>query len=179
MLVEVAKSGGIKAKSLVKEGENKLSFKLVGQGSQDLINFYQGEKVLIKKMLYRNGKAEVKEENGIEASEDFIVSGYEILEISYKSLTTNRNYKDVKEVVFFGPVDKDIELEKHLINITAADVPYQLRCSYTKLDYAYLYEVKADDEVMEVKKLATDGAVVGNFRRSGDLVLYKPVDVYK
>uniref|UniRef100_A0A0N4ZJI3 Spheroidin n=1 Tax=Parastrongyloides trichosuri TaxID=131310 RepID=A0A0N4ZJI3_PARTI len=175
-LINGSEDNKIKVIKLIKSGENKFNFSLV---KDDPKSFYKGEKVLIKKMLYHNGKAEIKDENGIEASESFIVTGYEILEISYKSLSRGRNYNDVKEVVFFGPVDKDIELERHLINITAADVPYQLNCSYTKLDYAYLYEVKADDEVMEVKKLATDGAVVGNFSRSGDLVLYKPVDVYK
>uniref|UniRef100_A0A0N4Z9H3 DUF7584 domain-containing protein n=1 Tax=Parastrongyloides trichosuri TaxID=131310 RepID=A0A0N4Z9H3_PARTI len=130
--------------------ENKLSLKLENQAFQDMKDFYKGEKVLIKKMLYRNGKAEVKEENGIEASESFIVSGYEILEISYKSLTEHRNYEDVKEVVFFGPDNKDLELEDNLFNISKTDLPYQLSCPYAKYDYAYLHQVKLDKEVVNV-----------------------------
>uniref|UniRef100_A0A0N4ZDF8 Heparinase n=1 Tax=Parastrongyloides trichosuri TaxID=131310 RepID=A0A0N4ZDF8_PARTI len=117
-LVEIAGTDGIKEKLLVKGGENKFSLKLEDQAFQEMKDFYQGEKVLIKKMLYRNGKAKIKEENGIETSESFIVTGYEILEISYKSLTANRNYKDVKEVVFFGPDNKDLELEDNLFNIS-------------------------------------------------------------
>uniref|UniRef100_A0A0N4Z8L9 SH3b domain-containing protein n=1 Tax=Parastrongyloides trichosuri TaxID=131310 RepID=A0A0N4Z8L9_PARTI len=173
-LVKIAKNDKIKITSPVNAGKNKYFFKLE---NDDLKDFYKGEKVLIKKMLYRNGKVELKNENGIEASESFIVTGYEILEISYKSLTDNRKYKDVKEIIFFGPVNKNLELKVEVIKITSADVPYQLTCSYTKFDYAYLYQIKTDKEVMDVEKLTTDGAVVGDFTRSGDLVKYKPVDV--
>uniref|UniRef100_A0A0N4ZLZ1 Ig-like domain-containing protein n=1 Tax=Parastrongyloides trichosuri TaxID=131310 RepID=A0A0N4ZLZ1_PARTI len=178
-LVKIEENDGIKVMSTVKAGENKYLFKLMSLGSQDLINFYQGEKVLIKKMLYRNGKAEVKEEKGIEVSESFTVTGYEILEISYKSLSKDRKYEIVKEVIFFGPVNKNLELKAEIINITAADVPYQLSCSYTKFDYAYLYQVMVDKDVMDVGRLTTDGIVFGDFTRSGDLVKYKPVDVDK
>uniref|UniRef100_A0A0N5A047 SH3b domain-containing protein n=1 Tax=Parastrongyloides trichosuri TaxID=131310 RepID=A0A0N5A047_PARTI len=176
-LVKIAKNNRIKITYPVEMGEKKYFFKLVIEGSQDLTNFYQGEKVLIQRMLYRNGKVELKQEKGIEASESFLVTGYEILEISYKSLTKDRKYEDVREIIFFGPVNKNLELKMEIIKITAADVPYQLSCSYTKFDYAYLYQIKTDKEVIDVERLTTDGAVVGDFSRSGDLVKYKPVDV--
>uniref|UniRef100_A0A0N4ZWN3 Ig-like domain-containing protein n=1 Tax=Parastrongyloides trichosuri TaxID=131310 RepID=A0A0N4ZWN3_PARTI len=176
-LVKIAKNTRIKITSPVEMGRKKYFFKLMAEGSQELSDFYKGEKVLIKKMLYRNGKVELKKEKSIEASESFFVNGYEILEISYKSLTKDRKYEDVREIIFFGPVNKNLELKVEVIKITAADVPYQLTCSYTKFDYAYLYQIKADKEVMDVEKLTTDGAVVGDFTRSGDLVKYKPVDV--
>uniref|UniRef100_A0A0N4ZZK0 Ribosome biogenesis GTPase RsgA n=1 Tax=Parastrongyloides trichosuri TaxID=131310 RepID=A0A0N4ZZK0_PARTI len=83
-LIEITENDTIKITSPVKVGKKKYFFKLMSEESQDLANFYQGEKVLIKKMLFRNGKAEYRKEKGIEASENFIVAGYEILEISYK-----------------------------------------------------------------------------------------------
>uniref|UniRef100_A0A0N4ZEP6 DUF4377 domain-containing protein n=1 Tax=Parastrongyloides trichosuri TaxID=131310 RepID=A0A0N4ZEP6_PARTI len=117
-LTEIAENDEIKVTSPVVAGKNKYFFKLE---EQDLKNFYQGEKVLINKMLYRNGKVELKKEKSIEASESFLVTGYEILEISYKSLFKDRKYKVVKEVIFFGPVNKNLELKMEVIKISAAD----------------------------------------------------------
>uniref|UniRef100_A0A0N5A5X5 YopX domain-containing protein n=1 Tax=Parastrongyloides trichosuri TaxID=131310 RepID=A0A0N5A5X5_PARTI len=84
-LIEITENGIIKTTSPMEVGKKKYFFKLVDEESQDLANFYKGEKVLIQKMLYRNGNVELKKEKGIEASESFFVNGYEILEISYKS----------------------------------------------------------------------------------------------
>uniref|UniRef100_A0A0N4Z5Z1 Cadherin domain-containing protein n=1 Tax=Parastrongyloides trichosuri TaxID=131310 RepID=A0A0N4Z5Z1_PARTI len=106
-------------------------------------------------------------------------SGVANTEISYRSLYKDRKYEGVKEVIFFGPVNKDMELKMEVIKITATDLPYQLSCPYAKYDYAYLYQVKLDKEVVNVETLTSDGAVIGDFRRSRDLVMYKPVYVDK
>uniref|UniRef100_A0A0N4Z5Z0 Tyrosine-protein phosphatase domain-containing protein n=1 Tax=Parastrongyloides trichosuri TaxID=131310 RepID=A0A0N4Z5Z0_PARTI len=175
-LIKASEDDKVKITDPIKSEVKKYFFTLEGNEMKD---FYKGEKVLIKKMVYHNGKAEIKEEKGIEASESFLVTDYEILEISYRSLFKDRMYEDVKEVIFFGPVNKSMELKMEVIKITAADVPYQLSCSYTKFSYAYLYQVKANTEVIDVKELTTDGAVLRGFTRSGDLVMYKPVNVDK
>uniref|UniRef100_A0A0N4Z1E0 Peptidase_S9_N domain-containing protein n=1 Tax=Parastrongyloides trichosuri TaxID=131310 RepID=A0A0N4Z1E0_PARTI len=174
-LVEASENNKIKMINKIKSDETKYFFKLEERNIKD---FYLGEKVLIRKMIYRNGQAEIKDDKVIEAS-NISVTGHEILEISYKSLFRSRSYKDVKEIIFFGPVEKETTLEKKTVEISAMDTSYQPSCSFSEFDYAYLYQMKTDNDEIKMESLATDGAVFRDFTRSGDLVKYKSGDVDK
>uniref|UniRef100_A0A0N5C6C9 Tyrosine-protein phosphatase domain-containing protein n=1 Tax=Strongyloides papillosus TaxID=174720 RepID=A0A0N5C6C9_STREA len=92
---------------IVKTDEKTIDVVLDMKGN---LKYYQGEKIILKKMKYRERGAKVIEGSDTLISSNFTINGYDIIELIY-NIPSEETYNNISKKYYFAP-----SLKEHIIN---------------------------------------------------------------
>uniref|UniRef100_A0A0N5B506 Uncharacterized protein n=1 Tax=Strongyloides papillosus TaxID=174720 RepID=A0A0N5B506_STREA len=108
---EAPKIGNISKINL--DGTNQQNIDVVLDMGGNL-NYYQGEKIILKRMRYDvNEEPQVIENSTTSITTNFTINGYEIVELMYNYIGENRNFT-ISKNYYFGPSEKDLIIKEEI-----------------------------------------------------------------
>uniref|UniRef100_A0A0N5A7B5 Tyrosine-protein phosphatase domain-containing protein n=1 Tax=Parastrongyloides trichosuri TaxID=131310 RepID=A0A0N5A7B5_PARTI len=142
----------------------------------DYKNFYAEEKVIVQRMKFRNGKVEPLDKKKFEILNNLDVTEYEIFEFKYSSLWEGGKYKEVKNIIFFGPKNEDPNTIHETINIIQNDRSIKGNCSADRLSYGYLISIRFNNITTEINDFKSENQVINNITKSGKLFFHTMIN---
>ncbi|CEF63446.1 Hypothetical protein SRAE_1000170800 [Strongyloides ratti] len=145
------------------------STKLFLVGQPNLINFYNDEIMLMKRVAFtRDGIKEIP--NFAETiKHSFSLKGFQLLKFSYDWPTHDRNFLST-ETFYFGPKTKNhvFPLENTIYPVKGVNI--KPNCSINRITFGYLDSISFNGKTVKLEKLSNDGKEKDNFVRSGNYI---------
>uniref|UniRef100_A0A0N5CC29 Tyrosine-protein phosphatase domain-containing protein n=1 Tax=Strongyloides papillosus TaxID=174720 RepID=A0A0N5CC29_STREA len=135
------------------------------------VKYYQGEKIILRKMRYVEGVPQVIENSNISITSNFIINGYEIVELIYNSPSKN-GYHTISKQYYFGPSERDHTITEKTIKYFKNETSKKPSCYLYYLNVGYLDKVDYNGTKGDYQTLNTTDGIKGKYKIDKTSVIF-------
>uniref|UniRef100_A0A0K0E260 6-cysteine protein n=2 Tax=Strongyloides stercoralis TaxID=6248 RepID=A0A0K0E260_STRER len=145
------------------------SIKLHLEDEINLPDFYEGEKIKMKKMRYtRKGIKEIPNSDEIVTS-TFSIQGFQLVKFSYDCPTTT-GINVISKMFYFEPASKNYKFPNENTIYFPNETTIQPNCSIERVTFGYLDSVTVNSLTTNLNDLGKNGLSKNNLKRVGDFI---------
>uniref|UniRef100_A0A0N5B934 Tyrosine-protein phosphatase domain-containing protein n=1 Tax=Strongyloides papillosus TaxID=174720 RepID=A0A0N5B934_STREA len=135
------------------------------------VEYYGGEKITLTRMRYVDEKPKVIENSTTSITTNFIINGYEIVELIYYSPLKNGNHTISKQY-YFGPSEKNLIIKEEIQPYFKNNTSIKPNCSLYYLNVGYLDKVDYNGTKESYQTLNTTDGIKGKFKIDKESVIF-------